>query len=127
MPRARLTTALVIVVFFFFNDPATTEISTLSLHDALPIWQGDVHDRRVEHDHEACGAERVEGEPAGAIVCDGHTPFDSDAFRNSSLRIAALVCVMPHLVDLLAMALDLLRPVEQVEDAVAIPEREAGV
>src|ERR1051325_8261056 len=22
----------------FFNDPATTEISTLSLHDALPIW-----------------------------------------------------------------------------------------
>src|SRR5687768_17871607 len=23
---------------FFFNDPATTEIYTLSLHDALPIW-----------------------------------------------------------------------------------------
>src|SRR5437773_9162122 len=27
---------------FFFNDPATTEIYTLSLHDALPIY-------RVEH------------------------------------------------------------------------------
>src|ERR1035438_10886983 len=26
-------------VFFFFNDTATTEIYTLSLHDALPIWQ----------------------------------------------------------------------------------------
>src|SRR3712207_8486078 len=25
------------VFFFFFNDPATTEIYTLSLHDALPI------------------------------------------------------------------------------------------
>src|SRR6267142_3539933 len=25
--------------FFFFNDPATTEIYTLSLHDALPIWR----------------------------------------------------------------------------------------
>src|SRR2546429_5860686 len=26
--------------FFFFNDPATTEIYPLSLHDALPIyWQ----------------------------------------------------------------------------------------
>src|SRR6266511_1092540 len=25
------------LVFFFFNDPATTEIYTLSLHDALPI------------------------------------------------------------------------------------------
>src|SRR5438034_9470831 len=24
--------------FFFFNDPAPTEIYTLSLHDALPIW-----------------------------------------------------------------------------------------
>src|SRR3989442_9832322 len=26
-----------ITSFFFFNDPATTEIYTLSLHDALPI------------------------------------------------------------------------------------------
>ena len=25
-------------VVFFFNDTATTEIYTLSLHDALPIW-----------------------------------------------------------------------------------------
>ena len=25
-------------VLFFFNDPATTEIYTLSLHDALPIF-----------------------------------------------------------------------------------------
>src|SRR5690348_4073742 len=24
-------------IFFFFNDPATTDIYTLSLHDALPI------------------------------------------------------------------------------------------
>src|SRR2546425_8179055 len=29
--------ALVCDVFFFFNDTATTEIYTLSLHDALPI------------------------------------------------------------------------------------------
>jgi len=28
-----------IFVFFFFNDTATTEIYTLSLHDALPISQ----------------------------------------------------------------------------------------
>ena len=26
--------------FFFFNDTATTEIYTLFLHDALPIWRG---------------------------------------------------------------------------------------
>src|SRR3712207_8470920 len=29
---------LIEYVFFFFNDTATTEIYTLSLHDALPIW-----------------------------------------------------------------------------------------
>src|SRR3989441_10931731 len=29
---------LLISFFFFFNDTATTEIYTLSLHDALPIW-----------------------------------------------------------------------------------------
>src|SRR2546430_12307989 len=27
-------------IFFFFNDTATTEIYTLSLHDALPIFDG---------------------------------------------------------------------------------------
>ena len=27
-----------VFVFFFFNDTATTEIYTLSLHDALPIY-----------------------------------------------------------------------------------------
>src|SRR5258707_2576861 len=29
-------------VFFFFNDTATTEIYTLSLHDALPIFRHPV-------------------------------------------------------------------------------------
>src|SRR2546421_1776077 len=29
--------------FFFFNDTATTEIYTLSLHDALPIFAGQTH------------------------------------------------------------------------------------
>src|SRR3989449_6082449 len=40
--------------FFFFNDTATTEIYTLSLHDALPICPELVHGaldraRRVDH------------------------------------------------------------------------------
>src|SRR2546430_10435731 len=30
---------ILFVFFFFFNDTATTEIYTLSLHDALPIWR----------------------------------------------------------------------------------------
>src|SRR5258708_10564480 len=42
-----------IMSIFFFNDTATTEIYTLSLHDALPIYKGfrrlqpsfiDIHD-----------------------------------------------------------------------------------
>src|SRR5687768_18090881 len=32
---------------FFFNDTATTEIYTLSLHDALPISRGDPPARDV--------------------------------------------------------------------------------
>src|SRR2546425_8646636 len=33
-----ITPCLFFSVFFFFNDTATTEIYTLSLHDALPIF-----------------------------------------------------------------------------------------
>src|SRR3712207_8785139 len=32
-----MRSGLFVVLFFFFNDTATTEIYTLSLHDALPI------------------------------------------------------------------------------------------
>src|SRR2546427_13156713 len=39
-----------VFIFFFFNDTATTEIYTLSLHDALPICRaggaGRVHEDR---------------------------------------------------------------------------------
>src|SRR5947208_9633826 len=40
---------------FFFNDTATTEIYTLSLHDALPIFARSRHDR---DDHAARQATR---------------------------------------------------------------------
>src|SRR2546422_6837135 len=43
----------VLFVFFFFNDTATTEIYTLSLHDALPISFG----RRL-------------GRPVGTVLLD---------------------------------------------------------
>src|SRR5258708_18999658 len=36
----RNSTTSTIIPFFFFNDTATTEIYTLSLHDALPICRG---------------------------------------------------------------------------------------
>src|SRR5436190_24355009 len=34
-----ITLSFISFFFFFFNDTATTEIYTLSLHDALPIYQ----------------------------------------------------------------------------------------
>src|SRR5204862_7121231 len=37
VPSFLLTTFIFSFFFFFFNDTATTEIYTLSLHDALPI------------------------------------------------------------------------------------------
>src|SRR2546428_12205208 len=45
------------VLFFFFNDTATTEIYTLSLHDALPISVGALSHRLRRPGHEP-GARR---------------------------------------------------------------------
>ena len=41
--------------------------------------QRHVHDRHVENDHQAAQAEDVQGEPAGAVIGDGHRwlPFRS--------------------------------------------------
>src|SRR5829696_9826138 len=44
-------------LFFFFNDPATTEIYTLSLHDALPI-------SRRAHGGRSPRARRARDQPA---------------------------------------------------------------
>src|SRR5256885_8183708 len=42
-----LSSVSVLYAFFFFNDTATTEIYTLSLHDALPILQAIVKEQRA--------------------------------------------------------------------------------
>src|SRR5256885_14996498 len=61
------TSLLGFFLFFFFNDTATTEIYTLSLHDALPICalqraarQG-AHDASLRPGGVAFGARRVGG------------------------------------------------------------------
>src|SRR3712207_9254927 len=50
-------TVYYISYFFFFNDTATTEIYTLSLHDALPI-SGARRDREVGEGAQPGGAAR---------------------------------------------------------------------
>src|SRR5206468_7789071 len=44
--------------FFFFNDPATTEIYTLSLHDALPIFCDHGAGRTADQERRKKVAER---------------------------------------------------------------------
>src|SRR3712207_4868957 len=51
-------------MFFFFNDTATTEIYTLSLHDALPIYGEPDHGEHARSD-EHPDDELPDGAPAG--------------------------------------------------------------
>src|SRR3712207_8717371 len=41
-------TSLIPVPLFFFNDTATTEIYTLSLHDALPIYKLELENVKLQ-------------------------------------------------------------------------------
>src|SRR2546427_1323501 len=60
--------------FFFFNDTATTEIYTLSLHDALPICSsrtcadGPAHERR-RHDPRRSEEHTSELQSQSNLVC----------------------------------------------------------
>src|SRR5260364_413117 len=68
---------LAIMLFFFFNHPATTEIYTLSLHDALPI-----SDRRSDQD----GGVAQRARPRAAV--EGRRGQDRKSTRlNSSHQI----------------------------------------
>src|SRR3989442_15857900 len=70
--------------FFFFNDTATTEIYTLSLHDALPIL---VDDRGAEPDHLA-PALRAVGDhgPLLAVLAGGLREAPAVAGEGLALR-----------------------------------------
>src|SRR3712207_9376220 len=57
---------IMVVVFFFFNDTATTEIYTLSLHDALPISQNGGSGARAGARRAAAVRRLVRTDGAGA-------------------------------------------------------------
>src|SRR2546421_11206043 len=59
------------LTFFFFNDTATTEIYTLSLHDALPIFRRPLLQRRS-----ACHWSEVFGGDHWYPHTPGHTELD---------------------------------------------------
>src|SRR3712207_6874145 len=80
--------------FFFFNDTATTEIYTLSLHDALPIFAPPaflccLHDTRLESAHIAMNFGPVDGMPARRFVgsCTSSTSVVSVVVDRKSTRL----------------------------------------
>src|SRR3989442_11952967 len=69
--------------FFFFNDTATTEIYTLSLHDALPICRGDQAEEQ----------DVVHAEGRGAVVLH-QQDRKSTRLNSSHVRISyAVFCL----------------------------------
>src|SRR3712207_7636446 len=67
-------------VFFFFNDTATTEIYTLSLHDALPICQimGGVVWGIGMALHEETLVDHRFGRVMNANIAEYHVPVNAD-------------------------------------------------
>src|SRR3712207_8803314 len=61
---------ILLLCFFFFNDTATTEIYTLSLHDALPISEHP----DVVVDVEGLAVERERPEGDSVVDPDRHRP-----------------------------------------------------
>src|SRR3712207_8418038 len=74
------------MVFFFFNDTATTEIYTLSLHDALPICEAALQlgdgARRCRHRELA-----LHGQPHPLALSAGREPALRHPSRHRSCRL----------------------------------------
>src|SRR5262249_60114417 len=74
---------LLCLFFFFFNDPAPTEIYTLSLHDALPILLGRF----------VCPAARLQ--ELGPFIEEGfsrESPLRSEEHTSELQSLTNLVC-----------------------------------
>src|SRR2546430_6918605 len=75
--------------FFFFNDTATTEIYTLSLHDALPIFVGNRRKRREARQSSAVRQPHVLGRPG-----NDHLDRKSTRLNSSHSQISyAVFCL----------------------------------
>src|SRR3990167_3049607 len=69
--RLNSTHSQISYAVFFFNDTATTEISTLSLHDALPIYGESEGERRLAD--ATLRGEHREQEPGALPSSEEHT------------------------------------------------------
>src|SRR5256885_3497249 len=99
------------VPFFFFNDTATTEIYTLSLHDALPISRVSVR-APVEGDRARRGLSRVARQSPALEPRRGAAAVDRKSTRLNSSHLVisyAVFCLKKKKIKVLAFALYLVR------------------
>src|SRR5258706_8674615 len=89
--------------FFFFNDTATTEIYTLSLHDALPIYTGSASRASSPSSASAAAPSRSRSSastPASRSVswrssrrsCRSHSRSRSEEHTSELQSLTNLVC-----------------------------------
>src|SRR2546421_1318139 len=80
-----------VLFFFFFNDTATTEIYTLSLHDALPICPQPGESRAL---HRRAGHDRLGGGRAAARCARSDRDRKSTRLNSSHDQISyAVFCL----------------------------------
>src|SRR5256885_13978334 len=77
-------------IFFFFNDTATTEIYTLSLHDALPISLAVPAQETDDHARARADADGEQPHPQGdpAAVDDTAQDVAADVVRPEQVALA---------------------------------------
>src|SRR2546423_9431464 len=75
------------LIFFFFNDTATTEIYTLSLHDALPILRDGITIRV-----RGGAAVEADGATLGTAIGSARYGYRSEEHTSELQSLAYLVC-----------------------------------
>src|SRR3712207_7532295 len=96
--RAVRTLRVAVVFFFFFNDTATTEIYTLSLHDALPICPvaqgGELVVRPMMTLTLTCDHRTVDGADGARFLTDVKADRKSTRLNSSHANISyAVFCL----------------------------------
>src|SRR3712207_7919983 len=82
----------VATMFFFFNDTATTEIYTLSLHDALPIFGARVREEPIDHDLHVVADRRAHGADQRHVAAQPLGPGRSEEHTSELQSRQYLVC-----------------------------------
>src|SRR5260221_9510539 len=80
-------------MFFFFNDTATTEIYTLSLHDALPIssscsrqWLHNANHQTTCRGHQSTRASKQLPRSQPTIPCNSSPPVHTRDRKSTRLN-----------------------------------------